>query len=109
MPSELNQLERDPDVNAAVLRARQAAIPGLCKEAVMAMGGRARMVMAVPHDHVVAVVVRRMVIVVRRIRMIVGLAVVVLCLQGPRRDESDRHNGRRYYELIAHGFSLSFK
>jgi hypothetical protein len=97
MPSELDQLGRDPDIDAAVLRARQAAITGPCKETVMAVGGGARMIVTVPHDHIVAVVVRmvRMVIVVSRIWMIVGLAVVVLRPHGPRRDESDRQNGRR--------------
>jgi hypothetical protein len=68
----------------------------------MAMGGSARMVVTVARGHVVAVVVRmvimprrRWVVVASLIRMI-GLGVVILRLHGSRRDDRDRHDGRGY-------------
>lgn len=70
------------------------------------MSGRTRMIVTVPHDHVVAAAVRviivpRLVIVVRRIRtMIVRPRVIVLRARRPRRDEGDRYDGRR---MPAHG------
>jgi len=68
----------------------------------MAMRTSAWMVVTVARGHVVAVVVRMvimpsrcLIVVVSLIRMI-GLGVVVLCVQGPRRDDRDRHDGRGY-------------
>ena len=66
----------------------------------MAMGGSARMVVTVARGHVVAVVVRmvimprRCLVVVASLIRMIGLGVVVLRLQGPRRDDRDRDDGR---------------
>jgi hypothetical protein len=68
----------------------------------MAMGGSARVVVTVARGHIVAVVVRmvimpsRSLVVVTSLIRMIGLGVVILRPQGPRRDDRDRSDGRGY-------------
>jgi hypothetical protein len=109
-------LEGQPNIDATVLRAGVAAVPGAGEETVMAAGGRVRMIVAILRGRIRTIVVVVIVTLHRRMIVVMLLGVLVAVVfrmilrargewhDGTQRKRCDGENDR-LPRLMMHGKS----